>query len=299
MIMDPFSIALVNTIVRLAILIVLAPFVDVLEAIAKFLIREKPDRSSPALRLEERFLAHPALAVEQSRQVIGEMAKKSVTAIHTATALLTGYTEAGFKKVSELEQEGDRYEDALGSYIVKLTGREMTDEQNKTVSLYLHTLSDFERITDHALNIAQSAQEMHSKKAHFSEDASKELTVICAAVSETLRVTVEAFTTENLALAERVEPLEQVVDDLADALKLRHVARLQSGKCNIEQGFTFHDLLTDLERTSDHCSNVAVAMIELRIGSFDTHEYLDTELQKKSKNYERYYQAYKTKYALD
>ena len=298
-IMDPFSIALVNTIVRLAILLVLAPFVDVLEALAKLLVKEKPDRSSPALRLEERFLAHPALAVEQSRQVIGEMAKKSVTAIGTATALLSAYTEAGYNKVSALEQEGDRYEDALGTYIVKLTGREMTEEQNKTVSLFLHTLSDFERITDHALNIAESAQEMHSKHSRFSEDASREVNVICAAVFETLRITEEAFTTENLALAERVEPLEQVVDDLADALKLRHVARLQSGKCTIEQGFAFNDLITDLERVSDHCSNIAVAMIELRVGSFDTHEYLDVELQKRSQNYERYYQAYKTKYALD
>ena len=298
-IMDPFSIALVNTIVRLAILLVLAPFTDVLETLAKLLIKGKADQNSPALRLEERFLAHPALAVEQSRQVIDEMAKKSVTAIGTATALLTGYTEAGFKKVSELEQEGDRYEDALGSYIVKLTGREMTEEQNKTVSLFLHTLSDFERITDHALNIAQSAQEMHSKKAHFSDDASKELSVICAAVTETLRVTVEAFTTENLALAERVEPLEQVVDDLSDALKLRHIARLKNGHCTIEQGFVLNDLLTDLERISDHCSNIAVAMIELRVGSFDTHEYLDVELRKRSKNFERFYQGYKTKYMLD
>ena len=297
-IMDPVSIALVNTIVRFAILLILAPFVDVLEALAKLLIKEKPDHSSPALRLEERFLAHPALAVEQSRQVIGEMAKKTVTAIHTATALIAGYTEAGFKKVSELEQEGDRYEDALGSYIVKLTGRELTDEQNEAVSLYLHTLSDFERITDHALNIAQSAQEIHNKHSQFSEDASKELAVICAAVSETLRVTAEAFTTENVALAERVEPLEQVVDDLADTLKLHHVSRLKDGRCTIELGFAFNDLLTDLERVSDHCSNIAVALIELRVGSFDTHEYLDVELQKRNKNFEQYYQAYKTRFAL-
>lgn len=297
-IMDPVSIALVNTIVRFAILLILAPFVDVLEALAKLLIKEKSDHSSPALRLEERFLAHPALAVEQSRQVIGEMAKKTVTAIHTATALIAGYTEAGFKKVSELEQEGDRYEDALGSYIVKLTGRELTDEQNEAVSLYLHTLSDFERITDHALNIAQSAQEIHNKHSQFSEDASKELAVICAAVSETLRVTAEAFTTENVALAERVEPLEQVVDDLADTLKLHHVSRLKDGRCTIELGFAFNDLLTDLERVSDHCSNIAVALIELRVGSFDTHEYLDVELQKRNKNFEQYYQAYKTRFAL-
>ena len=140
---------------------------------------------------------------------------------------------------------------------------------------------------------------MHGKHSRFSEDAGRELSVICAAVSETVRITKEAFTTENLALVERVEPLEQVVDDLADALKLHHVARLQDGRCTIEQGFAFNDLLTDLERVSDHCSNIAVAMIELRVGSFDTHEYLDSELQKRSQSYERYYQAYKTKYALD
>ncbi len=297
-IMDPVSLALVNTVLRLAILLVLAPFVDVLEALSKLLIKGKKDQSSPALRLEERFLAHPALAVEQSRQTIDVMANKTEQAIRMATALVAGYSETGFAKVSELEQEGDRYEDALGTYIVKLTGREMTEEQNKAVSLFLHTLSDFERISDHALNIAESMQEMHRKNSHFSDDAKKELSVICAAVSETVRITTEAFTTENLALAERVEPLEQVVDDLADALKLRHIARLQNGHCTIEQGFVFNDLLTDLERVSDHCSNVAVAMIELKVGAFDTHEYIDSELQKDSQNYERFYEAYKTKYAL-
>lgn len=298
-IMDPFSLAFVNTVIRLAILLVLAPFVNVLEALSTLIIRSKPDKNSPALRLEERFLAHPALAVEQSRQTIDEMARKTEQAIRLATALVAGYSETGFAKVSELEQEGDRYEDALGSYMVKLTGHEMTDEQNRAISLFLHTLSDYERITDHALNIAQSAQEMHRKEFRFSEDASKELSVICAAVSETVHITAEAFITDNLALAERVEPLEQVVDDLSDILKLHHVARLKKGTCTIEQGFAFNDLITDLERVSDHCSNIAVALIELNTGSFDTHEYIDVQLQKRSQNFERFYETYKTKYALD
>jgi len=298
MVMDPFSLALVNTILRLAILCVLAPCTDVLEAVASLIIRSRAEEKSNLLRLEERFLTHPALAVEQSRQAINDMARKSEEAIHTAVALLNHYGEAGFRKVSALEKEGDQYEDILGSYLVKLTGRELTDGQNKTASLFLHTLSDYERISDHALCIARSGQEISEKKFSFSEEATHEMSVICAAVSETLRLTVEAFVNADTELAERVEPLEEVIDDLADEMKLRHVSRLQNGQCTIVQGFAFNDLITNLERVSDHCSNIAVAMIELYMGAFDTHEYLGMVKQKRSRNYERYFQDYKKRYSF-
>ena len=298
-VMDPFSLALANTVLRLTILTLLAPFADVLEAVAALFVPDRAEEKTAVHRLEERFLSHPALAVEQSRQAINDMARKSEEAIHTAMALLNHYSEAGFKKVSDLEGEGDRYEDVLGSYLVKLTGRELTDGQNQLTSLFLHTLSDYERISDHALSIARSGQEISEKGFRFSDEATHELSVICAAVSETLHLTVEAFVTENLDLAQRVEPLEEVIDDLADEMKLRHVNRLQNGQCTIVQGFAFNDLITNLERVSDHCSNIAVAMIELYIGSFDTHEYLGTVKEKRSRNYEPFFQAYKKKYCFE
>jgi len=298
-IMNPFKLAAVNTILRFVILCVLAPFTDVIEALSSLIVRAKPDVQETVNRLEERFLTHPALAIEQSRLTIEEMAQSSENAIVSAISLLTGYSNSGFDKVAGLEKEGDKFEDRLGSYLVKLTGRELTDRQTSTVSLYLHTLSDYERITDHALNIAQSAREIHEKGFVFSESARKELSVVCAAVSETLRLTVEAFVGDNLELAERVEPLVEIIDDLTDEMKSRHVARLQNGQCTIEQGFTFNDLITNFERVSDHCSNIAVAMIELYSGSFDTHEYVGAVKEKDSKNYERYLQAYRNEYFFD
>ena len=296
MTMDPFSLALTNTILRLAILCLLAPFTDVLEAVASLIVPEKHSREDPALRLEDRFLGHPALAIEQSRQTICDMAEKTESAMTEAIGLLSRYTEAGFEKVRELETAGDHYEDALGSYLVKLTGRELTERQSQAASVFLHTLSDFERISDHALNIAKSTREIHDKEIDFSQDASHELSVMTDAVRETLRVTVEAFVSADLSLAQQVEPLEEVVDDLCDELKLRHVDRLQKGQCTISHGFVFNDLITNFERVSDHCSNIAVAMIELEGGSFDTHEYLVKE--KRSPDFERYFREYKARYAL-
>ena len=297
-IMDPFSLALTNTILRLAILCLLAPFTDVLEAVSALIVPEKHSEADPALRLEDRFLGHPALAIEQSRQTICDMAEKTEAAMTEAMGLLSRYTEAGFSRVRELETAGDRYEDALGSYLVKLTGQELTERQSRTASIFLHTLSDFERISDHALNIAKSTKEIHEKEIVFSDDAAHELSVMEDAVRETLRVTVEAFVTGDLSLAGQVEPLEEVVDDLCDELKLRHVERLQTGRCTIAHGFVFNDLITNFERVSDHCSNIAVAMIELEGGSFDTHEYLGKVREKRSPDFERYFRDYKERYAL-
>ena len=297
-IMDPASLALTNTILRLAILCLLAPFTDVLEAVASLIVPEKHAEADPTLRLEDRFLGHPALAIEQSRQTICDMAEKTEEAMAESMNLLSRYSESGFEMVRELETAGDHYEDALGSYLVKLTGQELTERQSRTASIFLHTLSDFERISDHALNIAKSTKEIHDKEIDFSEDAEQELSVMERAVRETLRVKVEAFVNGDLSLARRVEPLEEVVDDLCDELKLRHVDRLQKGQCTISHGFVFNDLITNFERVSDHCSNIAVAMIELEGGSFDTHEYLGKVKEKRSPDFERYFRDYKERYAL-
>ena len=298
-IMDPFSLALVNTVLRLAILTLLAPFIDVLEAVSLTLVPDRRAETDPALRLEERFLSHPALAIEQSRLTICEMANETEDAMKAATKLLSAYSDAGFEYVQNLEAAGDRYEDALGSYLVKLTGRDLTENQGKAASVFLHTLSDFERISDHALNIAKSANEMHEKGMTFSEDAKHELAVMTSAVAEVLSITIRAFDSADIELARRVEPLEEVVDGLCDKLKLRHVERLQRGQCTIANGFVFNDLITNYERVSDQCSNIAVAMIELSEGSFDTHEYVEEVREDQSAAYERWLREYKARFAIE
>ena len=270
--MNPFSLALVNTILRFAMVLLLLPFINLLEALVRKLTKDKKaPEDELTLRLEERFLAHPALAVEQSRLTINDMALGAKEAISSALGLTATYSKDGFDEVKKMEDDGDRYEDALGSYLVKLTGHEMTRQQNEDVSKYLHTITDFERISDHALNIAESAAEIHDKKIDFSDEATRELATISAAVREIVRISVQAFTENDLALAARVEPLEELIDKLCDKAKRHHVERLQQGVCTIKQGFVFNDLLTSIERVGDHCSNIALAMLELEDDSFDTH----------------------------
>ena len=297
-VMNPFSLAFVNTVLRLAMVLLLLPFTDVLEALVKLLVPEKQDEAQLALRLEERFLTHPSLAIEQSRLTINDMADCAKEALGEALALLVRYTETTFTRVEQLESDADRYEDALGSYLVKLTGREMSDQQNEDVSKFLHTLTDFERISDHALNIAQSAKEMNEKQLQFSDDAQRELSVVCRAVREVVRLTVQAFTENDLTLAVQVEPLEELIDQLVDKVKRHHIDRLQKGQCTIQQGFVLNDLLTSLERVGDHCSNVAVAMIELAEDDFATHEYMSRLKDTKSPEFLEALDAYRERFSL-
>ena len=300
MVMNPFSLAFVNTVFRLVMLCLLAPFTDVLEAVVSLMVPEKKltKEEDPTLRLEERFLGHPALAIAQSRITISAMAEQSRQALESAFSLLTSYSEEGFAAVEAMESSVDRYEDSLGSYLAKLTGQDLNEQQSMEVSKYLHTLSDFERISDHALNIAESAREIHEKKLHFSDDAKRELSVATRAVSRVVQLAVSSFESEDLSVARQVEPLEEVVDELCDQLKLRHVDRLQHGRCTISQGFVFNDLVTNLERVSDHCSNVAIALIELSSGTFDTHEYLEHLKEKQSQEFEQAAARNRAEFAL-
>ena len=298
-IMNPFSLALVNTFLRLAIVVLLLPFIDALDALVCMIVREKKaDGEDPAMRLEERFLAHPSLAVEQSRLTINDMAERARESISSALGLTANYSKEGFEAVKRMENDCDRYEDALGSYLVKLTGRELTRRQNEDVSKFLHTISDFERISDHARNIAESAAEIHNKKIDFSQDATRELATIGAAVREILRLTVQAFTENDLTLAVRVEPLEEVIDRLCDEAKSRHVERLQRGNCTIQQGFVFNDLLTGMERVGDHCSNIALAMLELEEDAFDTHASQHRMMNEQTQDFQTAFEDYSARFAL-
>lgn len=300
--MTSVSVAALNTIYRLLTLLTLMPFIGLLEKLSSLIIPEK--KSSPARhvpdmeRLEERFLKHPALAIEQSRIVISAMAGKARENLLDSFGLLKQYSDERFEKVREDESEVDRYEDRLGTYLVRVTRLELSGGQNKDVSKFLHTLSDFERISDHALNIAETAKEMKEKSVSFSEQAAYELSVAEAAVAEILTLTIDAFVENDLEKAMRVEPLEDQIDFLCDQLKLHHVDRLQRGDCTLMQGFVFNDLLNNMERVADHCSNIAVAMIELNVSSFETHEYMNGLKTRDENRFNEYSEEYRKKYAL-
>ena len=300
--MTSVSVAALNTVFRLLTVILLIPFIGQLERLACFLVKAKPgdDQSLEDMeRLEERFLLHPALAIEQSRSVINSMALKTEENLLDAFQLLHHYSDDLFKKVSRDETEVDRYEDKLGTYLVKVTSMELSPVQNEEVSKFLHTLSDIERISDHALNLAIAAQEIHDKKVVFSAEASHELSVMEKAVTEIVTMTLDAFEKNDLTEASKVEPLEELIDNLCDEMKLHHVDRLQKGVCTLSQGFVFNDLLTNCERVADHCSNIAVAMIELESDSFDTHEYLNSiKKMKRDSAFAQYFEEYSKKYTL-
>ena len=301
MTMSSVSIAFVNTLFRFVKVVILLPFIDVIEKVVDLLVKDKPvqaETTDETIRLEERFIQHPALAIEQSRITINSMAAEAQENLAEAVRLLHHYSDEGYRTVVEMEQVVDRYEDRLGSYLVKLTGQELSSKQNEDASKFLHTISDFERISDHALNIAQTAKEMREKSIVFSDDALRELAVLESALAEIVHITVNAFIRNDLSLASRVEPLEELIDDLCDELKLHHVDRLQKGHCTLLNGFLFNDLLTNYERVADHCSNIAVAMIELESDSFDTHEYLSSIKEMKSDTFARYYEEYSRIYQI-
>lgn len=300
-VMTTVTVALMNTLFRLATVLVLMPAIPLMEKLVIWLI---PDKENELLeqhdmdRLEERFLQHPVLAIEQSRLVTGSMAEKARDNLLRAMHLRKEYSERGFEQVDEVEQLIDRYEDKLGTYLMKLTARSLSPEQTEEVAKYLHTISDFERISDHACNVADVCQEIDEKKIEFSESARHELQVLEGAVTEILAISIEAFTGGNLQLAARVEPLEEIIDGLCDEMKSHHVDRLQQGLCTLNQGFVFNDLLTNYERVADHCSNIAVAVIEVESDSFDTHEYLNSVKAVKDASFARFYDEYKQKYSI-
>ena len=299
--MTTVSIALLNTLFRLATVVVLTPFIGHLERFVCFLIPDKHGADPAQLemdRLEERFLQHPALAIEQSREVTAAMANTACSNLMDALQLIGSYSDKGFQHIEEQEDTIDRFEDKLGTYLMKITVKSLNTRQSEEVSKYLHTISDFERIGDHALNIAECAKEIHEKNIVFSEQAQHELAVLEQAIREILHLSVDTFIASNVEDARRVEPLEEIIDTLCDEMKSHHIDRLQQGVCTLNQGFVFNDLLTNFERVADHCSNIALAVIELQSDSFDTHEYVRSLKMMKDESFARYYDEYKQTYAL-
>ena len=299
-VMTSVSIALMNTLFRLATVVVLLPCIGLMEKAVERLFPDtgNGDEGQDMDRLEERFLQHPALSIEQSRLVTNSMAEKAAGNLMLAMSLRSKFSEKDFRQVSEMESVIDRYEDKLGTYLMKITSKSLSEAQSEEVSKYLHTISDFERISDHAVNISEAAHEIHDKEIVFSPEARHELEVMESAVGEVLTLAISAFVENDIQRAAKVEPLEEIIDGLCDEMKSHHVDRLQSGACTLGQGFVFNDLLTNYERVADHCSNIAVAIIELESDSFDTHEYLSSVRAMKSHSFDKYYEEYKRQYHL-
>ena len=292
------GIAMVHTVFNLVATSCLLPFTKGLEKLAYLTIREGGKKQDEFQLLDERFLATPSFAIEQCKNLTIEMANLSRDNLFLAIELTKNYRNGGLTEVNQNEEKIDMYEDKLGTYLVKLSAKSLSMQDSKQISKLLHTIGDFERISDHAVNIAKTAKEINSKKISFSDQARSELDVLSAAIHEILAITIQSFDEDDLSLAAHVEPLEQVIDILKNALKTRHVQRLQEGECTIELGFIFSDLLTNYERVADHCSNIAVCLIQVSAESFDTHEYLNEIKSSKESEFTDLFAGYKEKYVL-
>ncbi len=267
------EIAIVHSIFNIASTLVLLPFSKMLEKLACLTVRDREEETVEAVMIDERLLMASAFAIGRCKELTTEMSDLASRTLMDAIALLDNYTAEGAKKIVEGENKIDVYEDKLGSFLVKLSANNLTESESRETSKILHGIGDLERISDHAVNIMEVAQELHDKGIQFSDDAKEELKILTEAVHEIIDLTVRAFQLGDVPLAKCVEPLEEVIDELIRDLKLRHIERLQAGKCTIEIGFVFNDLLTNYERVADHCSNLAISVIELAQGELNAHEY--------------------------
>lgn len=293
------TVAVLNSFYRLVVVAALFPLNRQLELISNRLIHsgiENGIDGLPLKPLEERFIDHPSLAIEQCRDAINDMAVKSKENLFLSFGLVRSFSQENFERVQLIENTVDRYEDKLGTYLMKITYNELNDNQNESTGKFLHTITDFERISDHAVNLAEAAQEIHEKEIVFSADAQHELRIVENAVSEIVTMAIDSFLNNDLELAAKIEPLEDLIDNLCAELKLHHVQRLKNSICSLNTGFVFNDILNDYERIADHCSNIAVAMIALESDSFDRHEYIDSVKKLKSEAYAKYFEDYTKKY---
>ena len=277
----PAGIAVIHSVFNVTATIILLPFAKGLEKLACLTIRDKKEdvvvsaEDREFMILEPRFLEKPAFAVEQSRNAARKMAEESYNALFTALSLVDKYSEEGVERVENMESKVDRYEDELGTYLVKLSHKDISEVDSHSLSIMLHCIGDFERISDHAVNIMESAQELYEKGLKFSENAKKDLEVLGQAVEDIVNTAYEVFDKQDMKLAEKIEPLEEVIDELSKEVKRRHVQRLRNGECTIEMGFILSDITTCLERVADHCSNIGVCVTQVNEDLYDTHSHLN------------------------
>ena len=300
--MTTVSIAFVNSLFRVATVAVLFPFIRFLEKMVCAIFKEVVDEEDKDIVeitvLDDRFIAHPTVAIEQAKTVLCSMAHMAQKNLVRSMELLDTFSQEKYDKIQRREDKVDRYEDKLGTYLVKITQQELTPGQNKEVSKLLHTISDFERISDHAVNISQAAAELFNEKLRFSDCAVEDVELMSLIMKEIVGNVIDAFEQNKVEYAYKTEPLEELVDIYCDEMKMNHVKRVQKGECTLHQGFIFNDLLTDFERIADHCSNVAVAIIELELNVFDTHEYLINLKKDNGTNFDKYFEEYKEMFPL-
>ena len=300
--MTTVSIAFVNSLFRVATVAVLFPFIRFLEKMVCAIFKEVVDEEDKDIVeisvLDDRFIAHPTVAIEQAKTVLCSMAHMAQKNLIRSMELLDTFSQVKYDKIQRREDKVDRYEDKLGTYLVKITQQELTSGQNKEVSKLLHTISDFERISDHAVNISQAAAELFNEKLKFSDCAVEDVELMSLIMKEIVGNVIDAFEQNKVEYAYKTEPLEELVDIYCDEMKMNHVKRVQKGECTLHQGFIFNDLLTDFERIADHCSNVAVAIIELELNVFDTHEYLINLKKDNGTNFDKYFEEYKEMFPL-
>ncbi len=299
--MSMVTVALTNTLYRLAVVIILSPCIGLLEKLVVALFPESEEALAEKAdmdKLEPRFLDHPTLALAQSKEVIDSMAVKTLDSVESAVAVRREYSKEGVKKVDDLEGLLDRYEDKLGSYLFKLTVSDLDEEHSKEVSKNLRVLSDFERISDHARNVGEAVEEIHEKKIEFTAAALKELQVLEDAIMDISQLTLVAFVNDNYEKALLVDPLEEVIDDLCDEIKARHVERISRQECVYEHGFVFNDLITDYERIADHCSNIAVDVLESVTKVGGLHAYHLQADFRQDEFFRTHFAEYKEKYSI-
>ena len=296
--MSEVNIAMIHTTFNVITTIIMLPLHGVLEKLATLSVPEDKEPESTAL-LDQRLIATPAVAIQRAQEIAADMAQTASQALDGAIGLLEKFDSKGLESVKALENKTDEYEDALGTYLVQLTGTKLSVHDNRQLNILLYTISDVERIADHAVSIGKAGEEIYKKDIAFSDAAKKELKVLSEAVQAAVKSTVAAYCGGDLENARRVEPQEQVVDSLVKEIKSRHVRRLRNGQCKVEYGFVLEDLLTSFERVADHCSNIAVEMLQVSEGKLEAHEYLTalkagelTESAKFDERFEKYRKQY-------
>ena len=294
---DAWGVALVHTLFKLICVVLIGPFYKQLAKLSMLIIKDSKDDQEAFTLLDDRLLETPSVAVERATQVAYSMAELSTKSLQDAISLFDSFDSKLAESIRDVESKVDTLEDAIGSYLIKVSAHTTDPDDSEQITKLLHIIGDYERISDHAVNVVESCEELRDKKISFSEDANKEIAVLLGAVNEILELAYIAFFKNDLEAAAKVESLEQVVDDLRDKIKLNHIVRLQKSECTIEHGFVLSDILTNFERVSDHCSNVGGCVVEIsRYDALEMHKY--NRRKHKNDDYERLYKEYSLKYSI-
>ena len=294
-----FTIAIVHTLFNIISTVILIPFCKPLETLAVKTIREKKTHEADVFdALDARFLTMPNFAIEKSRELVSEMMVQAKESFFQATALLEKFDKDSDRRIIESEKLVDKYEDKVGAYLIKIAGKEIGEKESQEVTQLLHVIGDIERISDHSVNVMEAAAEINSKGIKFSAEAEKELAVFTDAVKDILEIATETLTSGDVEIAKHVEPLEQIIDNLRLKIKNNHIIRLQGGHCTMELGFVLSDILTNFERVSDHCSNIAACVLNIADKSFETHEYLKHVKKDGENEFFSQLEEYSKKYAI-